>query len=175
MHRLDEDRLITPALLRRFEAESADEGSPESGPYHAIIMRSNGDLIEHVMGPRVASWQFVFVNDLLKALNRDLHHDGAWVAVYTHPAPAALIVEVERAYMRLVLMWMDGDGDVRIPFEIEEADFSKIVEQGLHRWLGEAETAWQTWKKLMIDVLDPKSDQLYKRAQGQAPTSSRLH
>lgn len=173
MHRIDEKLLITPALLLRFEQEAVlEEGD---GRHYAVIQRSNGDFIAHDRGPPLSPEQVMFARDVLDLLNRELHHDGAWVVVFTHPKPASA-ADATAEYARFAMMWMDRDGDIQFTVDWVEGegdifDFPDVLMAGRETWANHAEEAWTTWRGLMVDVLDPSEGQTFKRAQGQAPAS----
>ena len=170
MHRLDDAVLITPALLRRLDAEGEVDGG--NGCYWALLARSNGDLIEHAKGPEPIAEQRVFAIDMVPALNRNLHHDGAWLVAFVHPKPPPLAIMYTAEFARFVFLWMDGDGDIRFPVECDD-DFGVVLTKGPDYWIEQCEQAWITWDVMMRQVLAPKPEQLFKRAQGQvAPTAA---
>lgn len=171
-----DDLLITPFLLRRFAREAQMEGA-EHPRYYAVIQRRDGHFLDHnPASPELEEMQAVFARDLLQMLNKELHHDGAWVIVFTDPQPPTALISLKWEYRRFAVIWVDRDGDPQFSLEwlqgeSEEFDFADVLLSGLESWGARAETAWQQWKLLMRDVLDPSSDQLIKRAQGQAPTT----
>jgi hypothetical protein len=113
--------------------------------------------------------------DVLALLNRELHHDGAWVLVFTHPIPPKLAVHLPHhiEYGRYALIWIDEDGDPQFTMEWARGDsaglidFAAVVEAGIHSTAQKAETGWQLWNHHMRKVLAPKDGQLLKVAQGQ--------
>lgn len=183
MPKLEENDIVTPALLRRFQAEADFEGG--SGLFCAFIPRPNGELITHHPGTwMVIPEQVMWAADVLKRLNRELHHDGAWVVCFTDPAPdghpEAVIIQGSghREYARYVLMWMDPDADIQFSIEwvrgeVDELlDWNDVLLQGILPVLEKCETAWQIWHENMIRVLDHGEGQTYKRAKGeQAPST----
>ena len=182
MPMLDDDTLITPALLRRFIAEARLEAG--NGQHYAFVRRSNGNLIAHnPASPEIAGYQTMFAADVLKVLNRELHHDGAWVVVFTHPEPpepgsAILLTPPGREYARYVLMWLDRDGDVQfsvewVKNESELLDFAEVLEAGIDSVVEKCEGAWQMWHLHMREVLDPREGETFQRARGQMPSSAR--
>lgn len=166
MHKIhDEKILVTTNLLVRFELEGKYDGSVG---FFGYIQRSNGDLLTHQQGPDVGAPEQMFANDMLTALNNQLHHDGAWCLVFTNPR-ALRPPMMEHTYDRLVLIWMDADGDVQFTQDHEEG-IVHALEIGMDAWLQQAETAFQLWHHHMRTVLAPKPGELVKLAQGQ-----RLH
>lgn len=177
---LDEDRIVSPTLLRRFELEGEAEGA--DGRYYGVIMRPNGDLlVHHPIGPRLAPEQMVWASRVLKLLNRELHHDGAWVIVFTHPKPSpaqcVMLSPTHCDYERYGLIWLDADGDPGFTMEwsageSELRNFTEVVLAGIESTGQKAEAAWQTWH-LTRQMLDVKPEQTFKKALGERAPSAR--
>lgn len=163
MHKIADERiLITTSLIVRFQVEGRYDGSTG---FYAYVQRSNGDLLVHQGGPDIDAPEHLFANDVLTALNNKLHHDGAWCLVFTNPR--AIDPPLMKAtYDRLVLIWMDKDGDVQFTND-HEAGIVHALEMGQDAWLNNCETAWQLWQFHMRQVLAPKQNELVKAAQGQ--------
>ena len=174
MHRLQDNILVTPALLRRIDAEAAFEDG--DGRFHALIQRNDGSYIGHLMGPQASAEQMMFGCDVLKLLNTELHHDGAWLVEFTNPGPSEHALLSQPEYQRFALMWMDRDGDVQftldwIAGEGDLFDFADVLLAGLEMWGDHAEEAWKIWHEKVIQALAPTEAQTIKAAQGQtAPT-----
>ena len=180
--KLDDDTLITPTLLKRFVAEGMmEEGD---GQHYACVQRSNGDfLVHHPGSPAALGEQTLFAADILRRLNRDLHHDGAWVIVFTHPSPpiegSMILAQPGHCeYRRYVLLWLDADGDVQIPVvwvkgECDQWDFAEVLREGPEPIIGLCEGAWTTWHLHMRQVLEPRAGETFKRAKGQRQGSLR--
>lgn len=172
MHKLDDRHLVTPLLIRRFAEEAVYEGGGHDDRFHAFLQRSDASYVEHTLSTPCDPMQRVFAFDLLQGLNKDLYHDGAWVILFTNPKPVEILASTT-LYDRFCLIWIDQDGDPGFTMdwvegEIEdELDFADAMMSGLDSWIDRAETAWQNWHLLMREVLDPKANQLVKRAQGQ--------
>lgn len=180
--RLTEHQVVTPLLLRRFELEGdAEDGN---GQYYAIMLRDSGDLlVHHPVGPSLDPNQMVWAGTVLRRLNRELHHDGAWVICFTHPA----IVQLEtvlhsapnnRTYNRYCLIWMDADSDVQFTQEWIAGDnigfrvWADVVKAGIESTVQKCEASWSIWHQMMQQVLEPKAAQTFKRAKGERPASS---
>lgn len=179
---LTEDLVVTPALLRRFIAEAEMEGG--DGRHYALIRRNDGSLLAHHPGsPVLSPMQLLWSQDILRLLNRELHHDGAWCLVFTHPKPRAIdniFQDAKHAdYGRYVLLWMDADGDVQIPFEWLEGstselrDFASVMLAGVESTAQKCEGAWELWREMMVKVIQPKEGQTFKRARGERAPSAR--
>lgn len=174
MHSVPDAHIVTPFLIRRFQAEAAiEEGN---GQYYAIVQRSDGSFLDHNPGsPELAPDQMMFARDVLTLLNREIHHDGAWMMVFTNPAAAESVLLVHAEYQRMAFLFVDRDGDPQFTIDWvrgggEERDFADVLLSGRESWGNRCEAAWQTWKVLMRDTLAPSPEQLIKRAQGQQPT-----
>jgi len=178
-HRLDERLLITPALLKRFEAEAVFDGG--NGAYFAYLQKRDGPdgrFITH--GPfgdpsRIDMAQAMFAMDMLKRLNDNIHHDGAWVIVFTNPLPlepgSVIRMDYRTSFGRFVFMWLDQDGDVRFPVECDEP-FSTVLLKGWPHWVEQCQVAWQLWA-VAEQALGAKPEQKYKRAMGETAPSVR--
>lgn len=182
--KIGEDLIVTPTLLRRFAAEAVMDGG--DGRHCGIIRRDDGGLLthHHPGSPRLAPEQMFWAADVLRCLNIELHHDGAWVVVFTHPKPPQvdhIIIDAKHAeYARYALIWLDQDGDPHFTMEWEEGtgelrDFTDVMLAGINSTLAKAEAAWELWRIQRRDVIDPRPDQLYKRAQGQRAPSATRH
>lgn len=174
---LTEDLAVTPALLRRFIAEAEMEGG--DGRHYALIRRNDGSLLAHHPGaPGLSPMQLLWSQDILRLLNRELHHDGAWCVVFTHPKPR--FQDAKHAdYARYVLLWMDQDGDVQIPIEWLEGDytgfrtFTEVMMAGVQSTAQKCEGAWEVWREMMVKVIQPREGQTFKRARGERAPSVR--
>ena len=161
MHKVPDHALITPTLLRRLEDEAG-------GRYWALLQNSESKLIEHATGPAIVADQKMFAADMIPALNKHLHHDGAWLIVFCDPAPGTFVPIAGTNYGRFVIMWMDKDGDVQFPIEFDR-DFTFYLIEGPDLMLEKCEAAWQNWKWAMKAIIQPKEGQTFKRALGEKP------
>lgn len=185
---IDDKLLNTPALRMRLDAEARfEEGG---GTYRGFALRSGGVLDGHILRltslgnpPPLDEMQVMFGQDMVRVLNRHLHHDGAWVVLFTHPShvhkagPIDLPVVggLPTMYGRFAFLWMDRDGDVQFTMD-SVSDFFEVLSEGPDPWIERAEQAWQNWKHVMRDVLAPKEGETYKRALGEAaPSAGRVH
>lgn len=178
---IDENKIVTPTLLKRFEAEAeSNYGDPA---YYACILRSDKDLmVHHPFGLPASPEQLMFAADGLRFLNRELHHDGAWVIVFTDPKPPQLETAIHMPthveYSRYVFLWLDADGDVQFPMEWEEGgggdldDFADVLIAGLQTLGQHAENAYKMWTEAMR-ALDASPAEQFKRALGERAPSAR--
>lgn len=178
--RLGEQDIISTVLLKRFQVEGEFNGA--DGRHYGIIRRDDGSLLAHNPGaPDLDPYQMAWASDILKLLNRELHHDGAWVIVFTHPAPWSEMEMIrfggDSEYDRYAIIWLDADGDPQFSVEWEKGtdelrDFTAILLQGATATIAKCESAWQTWNLHMRHVLQPTEGQLYRRAKGERPPSA---
>lgn len=187
MHKLEDKILITPLLLRRFQDEAAYETGRSAQDYFAYIQTCDGHirrLCPYTIEP--APHYNMFACDLLGALNKHLHHDGAWVFVYTDPTPFSKSpIATFTEYERFCFIFLDRDGDPQFTVDwiannqADQRDFTACMTAGPDSWIEKCESAWQIWKT-SLEPLDLRSGETIKKAQGQsytptAPTSKAVH
>lgn len=167
MHKLDDNTLITPLLLRRFRAEAEFDGA--DGRYVAFMQKSDGGFLGHSYMCRAGMLERLFAEDMLVALNKHITHDGAWVIIFTHyeqPKPPM----AEGVFHRFVLLWMDKDGDVKFPLECP-TPLHKVMETAtIDNWIDQCEGAWILWRHTE-DALDVRQGDQYRRALGEKAPS----
>ncbi len=171
--------LITPTLRRRLRMEAEFDGGP--GTLYGFAIPEDGRVEPFWAGyrhpPRPLPEQQMFAADMVIALNRALHHDGAWLVVLTHPETHVMGLPLidslaPVAFGRWVAIWIDRDGDPQ--FAMDNVDpFAECLVSGVQYWLEQAEQAWQRWKYHMRDVLDPRPGETFKRALGEQPSGNR--
>jgi hypothetical protein len=181
MPRLMFDQTVSPTLLRRFELEGQyEEGD---GRHYACILRENNDLIaHHPYSPSIEAHQMLWARDMLVRLNKELHHDGAWVACFTHPSrltePEVMADGGHREYRRVCLLWLDKDGDVQFTWDwladhiADVRDFATLMLHGPHWVMQQLEEAHRLWS-IAQETLDLQEGQTFKRAQGERAPSTR--
>jgi hypothetical protein len=174
--------LVTPTLLRRFELEAGLEDGDEH-KYCGVLLREDGDLlVHHPLSAPLDSTQLLWASRILKLLNRELHHDGAWVVVFTHPAKVSFETVLHATprsayYMRYGLIFVDRDGDPQFTLDwlhgdnADLADFTAVVLAGIESTAQKCEHAWQM-ADLANQVLERKEGQTYKRARGETAPSA---
>jgi hypothetical protein len=124
----------------------------------------------------IDGWQMAWAQRMLALLNIELHHDGAWVIVFTHPH--SLIVSLTAPqYRQFRIMWLDVDGDPQFTLEWahgeahDEFDFAAVVLTGIEAWGQKCEECWLHWHRLMRETLEPAEGQTFRRARGERPHS----
>ncbi len=176
------DTIMTPLLLRRFQDEATFEDG--DGRYYAVVHGEDGRIFVHHPGsPTLSAEQLMFATDILQLLHRELHHDGAWVMVFTRPAQPDGVISIENPkhweYERFGFIFIDADGDPQFTYEWERGgsellDFTEVLLAGPHSWANKCETAWQTWA-MSQKALDLRPDQTFRQAKGEAMPSTARH
>lgn len=175
------DNLITPALLTRFAAEGVCEDG--DGRHYGVIRRDHANLfVHHPNSPPLDSTQLLWAGRILKLLNRELHHDGAWVVAFTHPSKisfeSAAHAEARSAYyLRYCLIFVDRDGDPQFTMEwlhgqnTELIDFTAVVLNGIESTAQKCAGAHGMWLEAKR-MLDLKQSETYRRAKGERAPSA---
>jgi hypothetical protein len=177
MHKLDDETLITADLLRKFIAFAGEDGGDDT--HFALMQKADRQFLAHNPGsPELDPVQMVYSQKLLQRLNQDLHHDGAWVLLWSHPGHYAAFMHVPGAYSVMNLIWVDRDGDAKVRLEWvagQNEDVIGIIDlllQGELPMCDQAETAWLMAQELLRATLDigmnGGNDVTYRRALGEA-------
>jgi hypothetical protein len=180
MHKLDDDRLVTADLLRKFIAFAQEDTSDER--HFALLQRADRSWLTHAPGsPDLNPVLMAYTQQLLTLLNDELHHDGAWVALWSGPGQREHMTQIDGAYCCLNLCWMDHDGDVKFRLDWiagENEDWitlPALLMAGVIPMAEQAETAWQQANALHVATLDLKLNQsdssTHKKALGEAAPS----
>lgn len=168
MHKLDDELVRSQTIDDRLHAEALNT------PFIAWIERSNGEILEYAKGLSPKPEFKVFAIDIMTALNRHMPNGGAWIVQWSDPKPyenpGNLIMLDAIEYARFVIIWIDVDGDPQFTIEFDD-NFNEALTMGVDPWLERGASAWNHWRMLMHDVLDPREDQQFKKAQGEKPPS----
>lgn len=175
MIRHNADLLLLPAVKKRILDEAQFEGG--EGLYWALLVAADGQqrtLVNPPNLPGPAADQAMFALDMAPALNRHLHHDGAWIVGFTDPVQKPTALDQWTSFGRFFFLWLDADADPQFTLENDD-HFADVLVQGPDYWMGQAEIAWQKWRFAMREVIDPKARALatFKRAQGQGAPSAK--
>jgi len=153
-HKLDDNVMVTEVLQERLKEEAFNLTEDNQASWWCCAERSNGKLVEWEYGYKADLGEKLVAEQLVKTLNKEIHHDGAWVAQWllngTH----------------LNVIWLDQDGDPQCPIEFNE-DAAGMCEAPILHWVGQCEEAWHYWYEFMRRVLAPTPGQLFKKAMGQ--------
>ena len=166
-HKLDDDLIRSPTIDERLHAEAMDRA------FVAWIERSNGDVLEYAKGREPKPEFKMFAIDIMKALNHWMPNGGAWIVQWSDPKPLAegnVIMLGDAEYKRFVIIWIDVDGDPQFTIEYDD-DFKEALQLGPDPWLERGASAWNQWRMMMHEVLDPSEEQQFKKAQGEKPPS----
>lgn len=163
-HKLEDDLLATEALSERFFLESEFEGLSQG--YWHLRQRSNGRFSAKPMRGYVPDLERIAMAQiLLDNLNKQVAMGGAWVVAWVNNGD------------KLVMLWMDADGDVRFTVEsFANEIFHPVADRRTEfgSLITSAYQAWAQWKHHMVDVMDPRPGvDHYRRALGEKPHSAR--
>jgi len=169
-HKLDDNFLNSKATFLRMDYEAERSGN-KSQWYGAAVTGAGQEMDFYpTITPKPDAFCKTFVFDMLRVLNDHLHHDGAWVCVMLNPhADDSNIQVFEAEYRKFVFLWMDEDGDIHIPVEIEDS-IAGVMSAGPDVWLEQCELAWQAWQELDRSI-DARPQEKFKRAMGERPSS----
>lgn len=180
MHKLDDDRLVTADLLGKFINFAQEDTHDER--HFAVLQQADRNWLTHNPGsPELDGVLMAYTQQLLTLLNDELHHDGAWVALWSGPGQRERFTQIDGAYCCLNLIWMDRDGDAKFRLDwIAGANedwptMPDLLLAGVQPLAEQAETAWQMANQLHVAALDLKLNQsdesTHKKALGErAPT-----
>lgn len=141
---------MSSALSRRVYVE-ADEREA-----WMAVMRSNGEIRIKCNSPAHPHMsQSLFAIEMLRDLNKRIANSGAWTVGWCH------------GYTRMILIWMDGDGDPQFTVEVDDR-IADIIKAGVDHFTAQCYEAWAKWCWSQ-DILDLKPEQTFKKAQGERP------
>jgi hypothetical protein len=149
---IHDDLLLTSTVRRRVHLEAGGDSA------WIAMRRTNGEIVTR--GQLIPTMPMViYGRGLVTALNTRIPEGGAWIVGWTHGGD------------RLMALWLDQDGDVRFTVENDE-DSAVIIAAGIDDMVRQCFDAIQHLR--MSDAaLDRRSDQTYKRAQGEPAPSVR--
>lgn len=180
MHKLDDDRLVTADLLRKFIAFAQEDTHDER--HFALLQRADRSWLTHAPGsPDLDGVLMAYTQQLLTLLNDELHHNGAWVALWSGPNQRPQFTQIDSAYCQLDLVWLDKDGDAQCRWNWlagEAEDWGTLPElliAGVIPIAEQCETTWQMANELHIATLDLRLNEsdasTHRKALGEsAPT-----
>lgn len=173
-----DDKMMFSKLLRlRLDIEAAmdQDMSPPLPPmwYARKITKSGHTIIERNYIPAEDHFeigahfdppfqQIHWADQHTEILNKECHHDGAWVVGFTHPIPFAqriLMVNPAFEWRRIIKVWLDREGDIQFVVDNIEP-FDVTYARGHHYFVNQCEEAWQQWKHMARDQMQLKANQL---------------
>ncbi len=92
--------------------------------------------------------QVQFAKNLLSILMKELHFNGLWIVGWTHPPTAyAALTDMDNAWQRLIIIWLDKDGDPQYTIDYDKPVVD-IIADGLQRHVEKIEDAHQQWREI---------------------------
>lgn len=153
---MDDDLLLSQTLMKRIAIE-AELNAPGKNTAAVFLRGGNGQI--RVLGSYKPDLAEKMIADfMVNALNRRIPQGGRWVTAWLGTGTM------------FIMIWLDQDGDPQFTVEVEE-DAPGIAAVQFDHWIEQAHDAWCQWELAMRKVLDPKSGQTYKKAQGERPAS----
>lgn len=149
----------SPVILQRLFAESCFEGDhgisqkkhywvvvPQSDTGQGVIeLKNYKENLENI-DPHEMQKQFVV--ELQKLLQRNAHFDGLWIVGYTHPPSVyGVLTDTENCWNRLIMIWLDEDGDPQFTLE-SERPFIEQFSDGPDYWIEQAHNAYEAYKPI---------------------------
>jgi hypothetical protein len=161
--RLPENFWTSPTIQNRLEQEAAFEaesGCAQMPLYWAVVPEADNTRSRRTIefcnfqptefNPAPHILQMQFAGQLMIALNKELHMDGVWIVAFTHPPGFhhAIRVDGDNCWGRMVMLWLDQDGDPQFVAE-SEAKFVTMVEYGQQYYMKLAHNAWQQYDQII--------------------------
>lgn len=186
---MEDKLLITKATQKRLNLEAeADGDMPAPNPplWYAVMETEAG--IQHVEShhvwnhhamvvdrPRPLENQIVWAECLVRLLNKHVGFDGSWLVEFTHypDLGTCLSVDPDLNWRRIVLIWMDKDGDVQFSSEITDP-FVHVISTQPEHWIEQMTEAYENWKDIMKKSFEKQKKAFtYNEAQGEVAPSSK--
>jgi hypothetical protein len=151
---LDQKTIFTPALIQRLSQEAEGEA-------HVVYFKAEGTTHCHrsQLAPRPDALQDMIARDIVTRFNRELAFGGTWLVELTHlklPSTNLLVFAQQNmdapVYGCTRFLWMDEDGDIRLPVECWDSPVDMAM-AGMVHFMDQANDAWTIWKQT-TDVLD---------------------
>lgn len=123
-----------------------------------VVKTRSGVILRAEHFYKVAPWQDDYARKLVHKLNYELHHDGAWSVMWSHPTDDGMPTQINFAYQ-------DVDGDPQLVINSDRT-LADMMTRGPDSHLENCERAYQQvvgWKKDM----EIAPDQQIKWAKGQ--------
>lgn len=172
--------VIKKRLLMEAGFESTNHGRPPKAQYWfsapmATDLKSRmgvtlKNYVPGVFDVDPHDMQMAFASELRWRLQQNIGHDGLWIAGWTHPPgnDQTIRVDGDNAWNRLVMVWLDGDGDPQFTVE-SDLPFVEMISRGGYYYIEMAEEAYQAYVeayglKAMKDDLGLGEDQMTKAA-----------
>lgn len=156
MQLLDQQTIATKVLKDQLDAKDGQwwcwfeaEGSVCQSAYSTLA-------------PSPSAETRMVCEDILKGLNRTSGFNGTWLVAATEPKTVIGPTE----YACLWMIWLDADGDVKVPVEIRQPSIFDVMMEGKWTWVDAAYRAWHTAKDIE-DSLELAPHQKKQYAKGE--------
>ena len=115
-----------------------------------------------------------FAVEVQNLLQQEAHFDGSWIVGFTHPPNAyGVLTDTENCWNRLIMIWLDEDGDPQFTLE-SERPFIQQFEDGPNYWVEMAHNAYKAYKP-MFGKEAMKSDMLLRDGDQHRPALESLN
>jgi hypothetical protein len=118
--------------------------------------------------PHEAQMQFAY--ELQKILIQEAGFDGLWIVGFTHPPSTySVITDTENCWGRLIMIWLDEDGDPQFTLESDRL-FVEQFQDGPNYWVERAHEAYNAYlpvfgrKAMKADLLLKDGEHMRKAA-----------
>jgi hypothetical protein len=125
-----------------------------------LAFDANGVLVEKTTHSiqRPSPEQKGFAHDMLRRLNREMHHDGRWAVGWTD-------WDMQRGhYTRVMFLFLDKHSDLQFVVDDDEPLIFMLI--AADRLIEQCEEAWENWRSHLADV-GVKDEQKIAAALGQ--------
>ena len=149
-----QDRLIQEALF------DCRYGVPAK-PYFDVIVPQADTKSGHIQlrnyTPSMAEVaphpiQTQFAKNLLDILMKEAHFNGLWLVGWTHPPTTyAALTEMDNAWQRLIIIWLDKDGDPQYTIDYDKPVI-EIIADGLELHTQKIVGAHDQWREIYSDT-----------------------
>lgn len=176
MSRVASHVLAYPRLRQRVMAEAM--GRPHWGAAdmadRTVVFDHQSVAVEvgghHIESP-APMWpeQQIVAQDIARALNRLLHHDGFWIVMWYREAPLpAIIGPAGVEYEAMRILFGDRDGDIQFVVE-NDLGVAEIARNGIDSIIENCARAYAVASEA-LGAMEVRPEQMIRHAAGQDPT-----
>lgn len=164
-YKIDADTIMASLMRRNGQTFQGRHGVTYMPNYADIVVKYVGDvrkpsgmILRAENFYKVAPWQDHHARELVRKLNAQLHHDGAWAVMWTNPTPDGMPTEIK-------ISFQDVDGDPQFVIDCERT-LADLMTTGPESHMENCERAYQQWKQWQVDM-EISPNQKIKWGQGQ--------